>query len=192
MNLLFVRHAIAEKREEWNEIHLSDFFRPITKKGIVRFTDVALGISLFIPEVDHIMTSHYTRAVQTAEILHAQFPLAKLSYTKELNPESEVPLFVKHLIQTIESIEKKLAKLNQNTSNYTIAIIGHQPELTQIISMLLINKKDINLRLKKGGAALLSFNPKANSKKAELKWLMSGRQLVQFASVYEELKQIKA
>lgn len=184
INLLFIRHAIAEKREDWNEQGLSDFFRPMTKKGIIRFTDVALGLSLFVPQIDLIMTSHYTRAVQTAEILHAQFSNADLEYTKELNPGSKVQIFVDHIQQYLEEAESKSENILENKKDKTIAIIGHQPELTNIISLLLTNKKDINLRLKKGGAALLAF-PEG---KAELRWLMSGRQLVQFASTYESLK----
>ena len=183
MNLLFVRHAIAEKREEWNQVHLSDFFRPITKKGIIRFTDVALGLSLFVPKIDLILTSHFTRAVQTAEILHAQFSQASLEYTKHLNPENSINDFIKF-------IKHEIQIPRTDRTDFTIAIVGHQPELTQIISMLLINKKDINLRLKKGGAALLAINH-ANAKRPELRWLMSGRQLVEFASVYEELRQQK-
>ena len=79
-----------KKREEWNERHRSDFFRPITKRGITRFTDVALGLSLFVPKIDLILTSHFIRAVQTAEILHAQYKDAQLRYTQELNPNSKV------------------------------------------------------------------------------------------------------
>lgn len=179
MNLLFVRHAIAEKREEWNETHLSDFFRPVTKRGIIRFTDVALGLSLFVPKIDLILTSHYTRSVQTAEILHAQYNDAELKYTQELNPDTKVQKVVDLIWDYIELNEEQ-----SKDEEETIAIVGHQPELTQIISMILINKKDINLRLKKGGAALLAIR----NSRPELKWLMSGRQLVQFSSVYEELK----
>jgi phosphohistidine phosphatase len=178
VNLLFIRHAIAEKREEWNEIHRSDFFRPVTKRGIIRFTDVALGLSLFVPKIDQILTSHYTRAVQTAEILHAQYRDAELKYTKELNPETKVQKMVDLIQELIHEND------DHDELEPTVAIIGHQPELTQIISMLLINKKDINIRLKKGGAALLNIR----DSRPELKWLMSGRQLVQFSSVYEELK----
>lgn len=179
MNLLFIRHAISEKREEWNERHRSDFFRPITKRGITRFTDVALGLSLFVPKIDLILTSHFIRAVQTAEILHAQYKDAQLRYTQELNPNSKVQNIVDLIWNYIEINSKETFQQEE-----TIAIVGHQPELTQIISMILINKKDINLRLKKGGAALVSFRNSV----PELKWLMSGRQLVQFSSVYEELK----
>jgi len=180
MNLLFVRHAIAEKREDWNHSNLSDFFRPITRRGIIRFTDVALGLSLFVPKIDLILSSHFTRAVQTAEILHAQFSEAHLEYSKLLNPETPINQFLKF-------IKSEIQNPRSQEPDFTIAIVGHQPELTQFISMLLINKKDINLRLKKGGAALVSIT-QADVRRPELRWLMSGRQLVEFARVYEELR----
>lgn len=172
MNLLFIRHAIAEKREEWNDLGRSDFFRPITRKGIVRFTDVTLGLSLFNENIDKIISSQLTRSVQTAEILHAKYSKANLIFSEDLNANNSPS----------EAI-KMFSKYYQEDPEQTIAIVGHQPELAQMISLLLIGKSNINIRIKKGGIASMDYRPK----KSELKWLMSGRQLVEFSAVYESL-----
>jgi phosphohistidine phosphatase len=68
VNVYVVRHAIAAKRdaEQWPD----DSKRPLTEEGSARFRRAAAGLRRLVPQVDAVLCSEYTRAWQTAELLH--------------------------------------------------------------------------------------------------------------------------
>lgn len=165
MQLLIIRHAQAEKREDWNDLGNSDNLRPLTKKGLSRFAEAISGLNRFIPTIDHIYSSQYTRAIQTGEMLHGHYSGSNFSTLSELNPEGEY--------------NKVFKLLGDYSDEQTVAIVGHQPDLSALTSALLGSHKDLLIRYKKGGAALISYIDGS----AQLQWIMTQRQLSYLSSI---------
>ena len=68
MQLLVVRHAIAEDREVccFKE---TGHGTPLTKEGVRKMKKASKGLCEIVPRIDELATSPWKRAVQTAEIL---------------------------------------------------------------------------------------------------------------------------
>ena len=60
-----------------------------------------------------------------------------------------------------------------------IAIVGHEPYLSGLVSMLIAGDPEISLNLKKGGICCLSVEKLVHARCANLKWLLSPAQLVE-------------
>src|SRR5205085_3862257 len=67
-SLYLVRHAFAGHADaaRWPD----DAKRPLTADGVRRFRPAAEGLRRLAPDVDVVLSSGYTRAWQTAELLH--------------------------------------------------------------------------------------------------------------------------
>ncbi|MGF1464890.1 MAG: histidine phosphatase family protein [Sandaracinaceae bacterium] len=139
MELLIVRHAIAEDRRPG----LRDEDRKLTAKGKKRFQRhvAALGQLGLAPTV--ILHSPWRRAVQTAELVAA---IGKASLQVEAGlaqgPDEA-------LLAALAAFEGPDARP---------MVIGHQPWLSELAGWLVWGRAqgaDERLRLKKGGAVLL-------------------------------------
>lgn len=161
--LLIVRHAIAQNREEAMRLGHSDTERPLTKKGAKRMKAVAAGIARQIPTPACILTSPLLRAQQTAELLTAAFPETSITFERRLAPGA--------------SPEQLITHINKQIENGVGIIVGHEPDLSSLISLLLFGETSAAIQLKKGGAALLDFPRHIASGQATLLWLMTPRQL---------------
>jgi phosphohistidine phosphatase len=115
-----------------------------------------------------ILTSPYLRAFRTAEILAEVFESKKVVETKNLIAEAE-PKAV------IEEINEKMADLKQ------IVLVGHEPFMTRLISVLLSGADDLRIELRKGGLCKLSIEKLSCGRCACLDWLMTPRQLARLA-----------
>lgn len=119
MKIFFVRHAKALKRNEWND---DDILRPLTQKGIEISKDFFKKIS-YIFDIDIILSSKATRALQTAKILKQFYPNAAFQTSSLLNPGSKL---------------KDIKKLIDEHKEYeNIALVGHEPDISENVSQLL-------------------------------------------------------
>ncbi len=161
--LLIIRHAIAKEREAAARLGISDTERPLTKKGVTRMKAITAGIAGHIPTPACLLSSPLLRAYQTAELLAADYPGLAVTTEKGLSPGA--PLMP--LVTTLQQ------QANEGVS----ILIGHEPDLGKLISLLLFGKATTAIQLKKGGAALLGFPRCIDSGQATLLWLMTPRQL---------------
>lgn len=161
--LLIVRHAIAEDREEAARLGHTDAERPLTNKGVKRMKTIASGIARQIPTPEWILTSPLLRAQQTAELLASALPEATITFEQHLVPGT--------------SLNKLITHLNKQIREGTAVLVGHEPDLSNLISLLLFDEESAAIQLKKGGAALLDFPRHIASGQATLLWLMTPRQL---------------
>ncbi|MDH3366486.1 MAG: histidine phosphatase family protein, partial [Gemmatimonadota bacterium] len=69
MQLLVVRHAIAEDRDIFAAAGREDDERPLTEEGTRRMAAGAVGLVRVVPRLDAVASSPLVRAVQTAEII---------------------------------------------------------------------------------------------------------------------------
>ena len=165
MQILIVRHAIAEDRVTFSATSRGDNLRPLTPKGISRMRKGAQGLKRIQPDIQFLAHSPLTRAVQTADILAECYPQADRLELQELAPSP--------------SPEQVLKQLTRLPSESTIALVGHEPDLSELIAWLTIGKMEGFIDLKKGAACLLETWGPPGPGSAQLNWCLAPRQLRQ-------------
>lgn len=164
MNLLVIRHAIAEDRDVWAQTGAPDDQRPLTDEGRKKMRRAARGLREIVPKIDLLATSPYTRAVQTAEIVAKRYGDVAVVVTEELIPERSPHTLLEWL--------KKLDDID------TAAVVGHEPHLSGLVSYLLTGRQEaVTHDLKKGGTVMLSFNSALEAGAAALLWAVTPGQL---------------
>ncbi|MCX8085036.1 MAG: histidine phosphatase family protein [Calditerrivibrio sp.] len=133
MRIYFIRHAIALERKEWDQ---DDMLRPLTKEGVKRFKSFFKKISKNIKKPDMIISSEAERSKATAKIVSKIFSVDYVIDSR-INPGADIMQY-KLLIEELE--EKEVG---------TVAIIGHEPDLSNFISFYL-SEGSISIKLKKG------------------------------------------
>ena len=167
MNLLVIRHAIAEDRDVWAQTGESDDARPLTKKGRRRMRRVAKGLRRIVPNVDLLATSPLTRAVQTAEVVAKRYGELAVMVVDDLIPERPYSALLEWA-RRLDDVE-------------TAAIVGHEPHLSGFVSWLLTGGNYSLLELKKGAACMLTFPQQLDAGAARLVWALTPGQLRRLA-----------
>ena len=140
MILYVVRHAIAEDRdpERWPD----DAKRPLTPDGEERFREAARGLRRIAPSVDLVLSSPYVRAWWTAQILHAEAGWPAPETCDALAAE--------------RSPADALAAIPAGEDGRMVAVVGHEPQLSGLVSLVLTGDADaVSLDFKKGGVVRL-------------------------------------
>lgn len=159
MKILIVRHGQSVKVEDFSHIDPTDRTRPLTKKGIKRFEKAVKSLPYLFQELDYIFTSEYTRAIETAKILNSAYPKAKLFKSPLLNPDSPA--------------KKILEVLSECDEEDHIALVGHNPGISQVVDFLLAGDMFHITSFKKGSVCLIE----KKLSNGELKWLLEQSQL---------------
>jgi len=158
MNLLIVRHGIAEDREAWAASGKSDGVRPLTAEGRTKMTHSAEGLREIAPEISILATSPLVRAHETAEIVGRVYGIEVRSSTDALLPHA--------------SFDEFLEWLNDRTEQSVVAVVGHEPHLSTLATWLTTGANESRIELKKGGACLLTFEGAPKQGSAILDWLL--------------------
>jgi phosphohistidine phosphatase len=162
VNLLVVRHGPAGDAEAWKSEGRDDRLRPLTPDGKKDMREAAFGMATLQPHVDMVAASPLLRAAQTAEILASEYK-CKVVTVDALAPDEDPG-------RTVEWIE-------QHPTAGTLALVGHEPLLSRLVSYLLVGQPKSFLELKAGGACLMeAASPSPGS--FTLKWLLTRRELV--------------
>jgi phosphohistidine phosphatase len=132
---------------------------------------IARGLKELDAEIDLLITSPYVRAVGTTKILRKAFDLKKdeVVETEHLSP-------LGYGDQLIELINEKYADVEN------IALVGHEPFLSNLVSVLVTGDPNLSLTLKKGGVCRLSVDTLQYGRCAILEWLFYPSQLAKFGS----------
>ena len=163
MQLLIIRHAIAEDRVEFARKGTDDDARPLTAKGIERMRQGALGLQRVVDRVDVLATSPLRRARQTADIVQDALKAPKPMVTDALAPG--------------HGPEAVAAWLDPLPSDATVAVVGHEPDLSELVGWLLSGQARSLVALKKGAACLLDVAGPPGPGSAALLWLLTPKQL---------------
>jgi len=158
VEVIVVRHAIAFERDR--RIWPDDALRPLTPAGKRRFRKAARGLRQ--PRVDAVLSSPFMRARQTADLLtqFAGWPAAiECSALVPGTPPS-----------------RPVARLRR-TRGQCVAVVGHEPHLSAFISACLTEKLKVDLRLRKGGVARLTFSRSVETGSGTLAALLPPRVL---------------
>lgn len=163
MKLLMIRHAIAEEREDFTRTGKDDSQRPLTDEGRKKMKQAAKGLRNLVPEIDLLATSPLARAAQTGAILDSVYGGLKEVEVEELSPETTPVAF--------------LSWLRQQKDAETVAVVGHEPSISLILSWLLTGTERRIFSFRKGGACLLEFEGEVAAGTATLIWAMAPVQL---------------
>lgn len=144
MEIIIIRHGMAEDREEFAKTGQPDHLRPLVLKGRKKSLKSALKLKEVVKTADVIVSSPYLRAKQTSEIVKEVFGNIPVIEVPELVPHSTASAFLKWL------------KMRGRTFQRVI-VVGHEPHLSSFASWLLSGQHESFLELKKGGICLLSF-----------------------------------
>lgn len=162
-----MRHGLAEDREEFAKKNPEDSLRPLTMKGRKRTQRVAMQLRDWIEEIDLIVSSPFTRARQTAELVSQIFIDTKVIEAAELVPSSPPQAFKRWLRAHGDEHKRILA-------------VGHEPQLSVLVSYLMSGQTEAQLEIKKSGVLCLkidSFKTLAPGT-AKLMWLLQPRHIV--------------
>jgi len=163
MDLLVVRHAIAEDREAFAKSGKDDAERPLTQTGRKKFQQGARGLRRLLSSIDLVATSPHVRARQTADILVKAFRLREAVHLSALLPEADPAAL--------------LSFLHRQRRKSLIAVVGHEPHLSKLVAFLLAGRRESFTDIKKGGACLIALGEEAKPGRAELRWLSTAAQL---------------
>lgn len=160
MKIVLVRHGLALDREIAQERKLPDSERPLVDKGRHRSQKMAEYLSEKNISFERILTSPYSRAVETAQIFAKTFSLSrKLTQVSELVPSAPPQSFQMWL--------------KENSSSWTnILVVGHEPQLSVFCSWALAGTTISFIKLKKSGIICLEVEciSEITERSAQLLW----------------------
>ncbi|MDQ2931836.1 MAG: phosphohistidine phosphatase SixA [Gemmatimonadota bacterium] len=159
MQLLVIRHAIAEDRETFAKTGRPDEERPLTKRGRKEMAKVARGLRRWVKPLDVLAASSLVRAQQTAAIVADAYGDTYIETVTALEPERAPAAFARWL-----STQRR-AKI--------VAIVGHEPHLGVLVTWLLSGLIDSHVDFEKGGAVLLELERKPGARCARLLWALT-------------------
>jgi phosphohistidine phosphatase len=139
---------------------------PLTIVGREEIAIIARSIKDLNLKFSAIVTSPLKRAVQTAKIIAKVLAMEKgISIWNELAPEG--------------NRSKLYNRLNQDTRESSVLMIGHEPYLSNMMYDMIFQKNRVNqlgrINLKKAGLAkirVISLTPNISG---ELRWLLTPR-----------------
>lgn len=166
MNLFLLRHGLAV--EPGTAGYSKDADRPLTPKGERKLWRAAKTMKALDLSFDLILSSPYLRARQTAAIL-AQALDAKdrLELSGSLAPGNPT--------------RKIIECLHRLPMPDNVLLVGHEPGLSQLISLLVAGDSGLSVLMKKGGLCKLSAESLKPGRCATLQWLLTPKQMALMA-----------
>jgi phosphohistidine phosphatase len=134
----------------------------LTAEGQAEFCVAARGLVRIVQRPDVLLTSPLPRARATAQIAARAFHL--------IEPTNEPAL-------ARGSVDAIITALTAHPLGATVALIGHEPVLGELLARLLGAPPDARLAFEKGGAALVDL-PDGPSSAGWLIWFIEPRILV--------------
>jgi phosphohistidine phosphatase len=163
--ILVVRHAEAEDPSHALQAGHNDAQRQLTKAGVHRMRRGAAGLASLVDQIHIIISSPLIRAIQTADILSAAFPQATLLQHARLAPGFEPGIL--------------LSWVSHQTG--VIALVGHEPDLSQWIGYMTLGTSRSLVHMKKGSICRLDMPMLAQPGEARIAWCLTLKQLVRLA-----------
>ena len=123
----------------------------------------AVGLSAAVPELSLIASSPLTRALETAAILGDAFDGTRVESMPALAPGGQP--------------EDVVRWLRDHADLACVALVGHEPDLSELAAYLLLDDATPFVQFKKGGACLLDFDGPVAPGQATLRWLLQPKHL---------------
>jgi phosphohistidine phosphatase len=158
MRLLIIRHAVAVPR---GTPDMEDDERPLTPKGRKRFRIAARGLASILKRPDALLSSPLPRARQTADIAGKAWGKVTVTDTPALAGG------------TFEELAVALAAYGPKD---TVAVVGHEPDVSDLLGRLVGTPHTDRLIFRKGAAALVDV-PGPLQEGGTLLWFLTPRLL---------------
>ncbi len=161
--VVLMRHGPAETRDpiRWPDDHL----RPLTREGQKQTRAAARALETLNLRSTLVITSPARRARATAEIVREGLRIrSPLAVWRELAP-GESP----------EPVLKRVARLAGGVG--TPVLVGHEPQLGELLGLSLVGEAISVTRFAKGGAGLVHFPGAVSPGAAQIEWLATRSQL---------------
>ncbi len=170
MYLYLIRHGIAVDLDPIApDSTLTDDLRPLTKEGRNKFKQVAERLQISGLKLDLIITSPLIRAKQTADLLIDRQLGSQVEVSPHLSPTGNLPGWLTEWNR----------RSRENLDISKLALVGHEPNLSQWAELLVFGRIYNQLVLKKGGIIGLKFpNGKIEIGTAQLHCLIPPKYLV--------------
>jgi phosphohistidine phosphatase len=143
-SLYLIRHGIAEERGNYED----DTQRPLTDEGRKKTRQVAKRLYDLGLRFDLLQTSPLVRAQQTADVFTDLFA-TPVQQSLELAPEGNFETWLSWVTQWLSE--------HPQPAKASLGIIGHEPDLTSWVEMLIWGEVKGGLVLKKAGIIGLSL-----------------------------------
>jgi phosphohistidine phosphatase len=159
MDVLLIRHAPAEDREQFALTGQPDELRPLSPRGIERMQLAARGLVTLALPIERLITSPLVRAQQTAQIVAPALEIRQFDTEAMLSPQVPTDSLIDWL--------RKQPRVDG------LALIGHEPNLSHLAETLLCGSANGCMPLKKGGAILLRFAEGIAAGQGQLIWSLT-------------------
>jgi len=159
MDLLVIRHGIAEDRDAFAASGTDDALRPLTDEGRRKMRQVARGLTTLVPALDLLASSPLVRARQTADLLAKAYSGLPVTEITQLEPDQPPEAFAEWL--------------RGQSRRGAVAAVGHEPLLGCIVSLFLAERAQSFIELKKGGACLVGFPDRVEPGAGVLRWALT-------------------
>ena len=159
MEIYILRHGIAVERGTPG--YKKDSDRPLTSEGEEKMHQIAGAMLAMELKFDLILSSSYQRAARTAQIVADELD-GDVTFTQFLEPESN-PLAL-------------IGEINDEKPQ-RVLLVGHEPDLSRLISVLISGGTDTAIELKKGGICKMTAEKLSFGQCATLNWLLTPKQL---------------
>jgi phosphohistidine phosphatase len=155
--IVLVRHAQAGDPERFaREQGRPDHERPLTSEGRARNRAAAAGLRRILRRIDHLWSSPYQRARQTADGIAAAFGVATRAPDDLRPPWTPAPL-AQWLTAQVQPGE-------------TAVLVGHEPDLSTLVGVWLGVGGVPPVSMEKGSACALLMTGEILPGRVELLW----------------------
>lgn len=156
MDLYLIRHAEAVSRSDPN---YAEEDRPLTEDGRQQAQMLARALVTRGVQFNAVISSPLVRARQTAEemLQNMPGPLAELEFCRHLAPGGKA---------------RKLLRFLIGTASDSVALIGHEPELSSFAGRM-IGCRKAQIDLAKAGIVLIKFDGVPEKAHGTLSWLLT-------------------
>ena len=167
MDLYVLRHGVAEDRG--GSGCRSDGERPLTAKGVRRMARQVRGLRSLEVSIDVVLTSPLVRAVQTAEIVHEGLRVTGgLVTSNALAPGGSPSQLISNLATGY-------------SSTGDVMVVGHEPYLSSLISILTTGDPEPVVRLRKGALCKVRVPAPRYGRCGWIEWSMTPKQMMSLA-----------
>jgi phosphohistidine phosphatase len=160
MKLYAMRHAEAVDEAASG----ADEERRLTPRGRERTRDAADGLRALGLRFDAILTSPLARAAETAELIAAAYA------------DNPAPQVLPALSPGV-AVRELLAAIAGFSHDDEVLIVGHEPQLSRLVALLLTPDGTASIKLKKGACVALGLPRGCEPGGAELRWMATQRHL---------------
>ena len=164
MDLYVLRHGLAEDRDFLK--YPDDSERPLTPRGVRRLARQVGGMNSIRLRPELTLTSPLIRAMQTSEtVLAGLNASSRLEVSDALTPWAAPRDILNELAST-------------HSSPGSVMVVGHEPHLSSLVSLVATGSVDASIRLRKGALCKLRISALGPGRCGRIEWSLTPSQMI--------------